>query len=431
MAAKPSIPKGTRDFSPVEMAKRNYIFNTIREVYHLYGFQQIETPSMEMLSTLMGKYGEEGDKLLFKIQNSGDYFSGLTDEELLSRNAPRLACKFCEKGLRYDLTVPFARYVVMHRDEITFPFKRYQIQPVWRADRPQRGRFRQFVQCDIDIFGDGSNVAEIELILAISTLLNRIGFGEKYNFSIVINDREILRGMQAYAGFPADDFEKVCISLDNADKIGNDGVKAELLSLGYEESVIDKYQALLATIGTGAQDIRTLGEKLKDVLPKSVTDNLATIVETVAAVKSVNVKVLFDPTLVRGMGYYTGPIFEIRAEGFSGSVGGGGRYDRMVGKFTGQDTPAVGFSIGFERIITIMLDADEKVPGEGTKVAFLLDKNLDRAKTAEAISEAMTRRLQGETVLVSRMNKNKKFQKEQLTSEGYTEFKEFYQDSLQ
>ena len=302
---------------------------------------------------------------------------------------------------------------------------------MFRADRPQKGRFREFVQCDIDIFGDGSNVAEIELILAISTLLNRIGFGEKYNFSIVINDREILRGMQAYAGFPADDFEKVCISLDKADKIGNDGVKAELLSLGYEESVIDKYQTLLATIGTGAQDIRTLGEKLKDVLPESVTDNLATIVETVAAVKSVNVKVLFDPTLVRGMGYYTGPIFEIRAEGFSGSVGGGGRYDRMVGKFTGQDTPAVGFSIGFERIITIMLDADEKVPGEGTKVAFLLDKNLDRAKTAEAISEAMTRRLQGETVLVSRMNKNKKFQKEQLTSEGYTEFKEFYQDSLQ
>ena len=302
---------------------------------------------------------------------------------------------------------------------------------MFRADRPQKGRFREFVQCDIDIFGDGNNVAEIELILAISTLLNRIGFGEKYNFSIVINDREILRGMQAYAGFPADDFEKVCISLDKADKIGNDGVKAELLSLGYEESVIDKYQALLATIGTDAQDIRTLGEKLKDVLPESVTDNLATIVETVAAVKSVNVKVLFDPTLVRGMGYYTGPIFEIRAEGFSGSVGGGGRYDRMVGKFTGQDTPAVGFSIGFERIITIMLDADEKVPGEGAKVAFLLDKNLDRAKTAEAISEAMTRRLQGETVLVSRMNKNKKFQKEQLTSEGYTEFKEFYQDSLQ
>lgn len=423
MALKKKPVTGMKDILPREMELRQYVLSEIRRTYKEFGFTEIETPVVEHIENLLSKQGGDNEKLIFKVQKRGDKLESAFQTGDLDALA--------DSGLRYDLTLPLSRFYSQNQAQLPSPFKALQIGPVFRADRPQKGRFREFVQCDIDIFGDGSNVAEIELILAISTLLNRIGFGEKYNFSIVINDREILRGMQAYAGFPADDFEKVCISLDKADKIGNDGVKAELLSLGYEESVIDKYQALLATIGTGAQDIRTLGEKLQDVLPESVTDNLATIVETVAAVKSVNVKVLFDPTLVRGMGYYTGPIFEIRAEGFSGSVGGGGRYDRMVGKFTGQDTPAVGFSIGFERIITIMLDADEKVPGEGTKVAFLLDKNLDRAKTAEAISEAMTRRLQGETVLVSRMNKNKKFQKEQLTSEGYTEFKEFYQDSLQ
>ena len=423
MALKKKPVTGMKDILPREMELRQYVLSEIRRTYKEFGFTEIETPVVEHIENLLSKQGGDNEKLIFKVQKRGDKL----ESAFQSGDLDALA----DSGLRYDLTLPLSRFYSQNQAQLPSPFKALQIGPVFRADRPQKGRFREFVQCDIDIFGDGSNVAEIELILAISTLLNRIGFGEKYNFSIVINDREILRGMQAYAGFPADDFEKVCISLDKVDKIGNDGVKAELLSLGYEESVIDKYQALLATIGTDAQDIRTLGEKLKDVLPESVTDNLATIVETVAAVKSVNVKVLFDPTLVRGMGYYTGPIFEIRAEGFSGSVGGGGRYDRMVGKFTGQDTPAVGFSIGFERIITIMLDADEKVPGEGTKVAFLLDKNLDRAKTAEAISEAMTRRLQGETVLVSRKNKNKKFQKEQLTSEGYTEFKEFYQDSLQ
>ena len=423
MALKKKPVTGMKDILPREMELRQYVLSEIRRTYKEFGFTEIETPVVEHIENLLSKQGGDNEKLIFKVQKRGDKL----ESAFQSGDLDALA----DSGLRYDLTLPLSRFYSQNQAQLPSPFKALQIGPVFRADRPQKGRFREFVQCDIDIFGDGSNVAEIELILAISTLLNRIGFGEKYNFSIVINDREILRGMQAYAGFPADDFEKVCISLDKADKIGNDGVKAELLSLGYEESVIDKYQALLATIGTDAQDIRTLGEKLKDVLPESVTDNLATIVETVAAVKSVNVKVLFDPTLVRGMGYYTGPIFEIRAEGFSGSVGGGGRYDRMVGKFTGQDTPAVGFSIGFERIITIMLDADEKVPGEGAKVAFLLDKNLDRAKTAEAINEAMTRRLQGETVLVSRMNKNKKFQKEQLTSEGYTEFKEFYQDSLQ
>ena len=238
MAAKPSIPKGTRDFSPVEMAKRNYIFNTIRDVYHLYGFQQIETPSMEMLSTLMGKYGDEGDKLLFKIQNSGDYFSGITDEELLSRNAVKLASKFCEKGLRYDLTVPFARYVVMHRDEITFPFKRYQIQLVWRADRPQRGRYRQFMQCDIDILGEPTNLAEIELILATTTLLGKLDFK---NFTIRINDRRILKAMAAYSGFPEESYDTVFIILDKMDKIGFEGVAKELEEAGFAKESVEKY----------------------------------------------------------------------------------------------------------------------------------------------------------------------------------------------
>lgn len=422
MALKKKPVTGMKDILPREMELRQYVLSEIRKTYREFGFTEIETPVVEHIENLLSKQGGDNEKLIFKVMKRGDklesaYQNGSLDD-------------LSDSGLRYDLTLPLSRFYSQNQAQLPSPFKALQIGPVFRADRPQKGRFREFVQCDIDIFGDGSNVSEIELILAISTLLNRIGFGEKYNFKIVINDREILRGMQAYAGFPEEDFEKVCISLDKADKIGNEGVKEELLSLGYEEAVIDKYQELLAGIGTKSQDIRSLGEKLKEVLPESVTRNLAEIVEAVAKVDSVKVDVQFDPTLVRGMGYYTGPIFEIRAEGFSGSIGGGGRYDKMVGKFTGQDTPAVGFSIGFERIITIMLDADEKVPGEGKKIAFLLDKNLDAEKTSEALNEAMTLRLKGETVLVSRMNKNKKFQKEQLTEEGYTEFREFYQDAL-
>lgn len=422
MALKKKPVTGMKDILPREMELRQYVLSEIRRTYKEFGFTEIETPVVEHIENLLSKQGGDNEKLIFKVMKRGDklesaYQNGSLDD-------------LSDSGLRYDLTLPLSRFYSQNQAQLPSPFKALQIGPVFRADRPQKGRFREFVQCDIDIFGDGTNVSEIELILAISTLLNRIGFGEKYNFKIVINDREILRGMQAYAGFPEEDFEKVCISLDKADKIGNEGVKEELLSLGYEEAVIDRYQELLASIGTKSQDIRSLGEKLIGVLPERVTGNLAEIVEAVARVDSVKVNVEFDPTLVRGMGYYTGPIFEIRAEGFSGSVGGGGRYDKMVGKFTGQDTPAVGFSIGFERIITIMLDADEKVPGEGKKIAFLLDKNLDAEKTSAALNEAMSLRLKGETVLVSRMNKNKKFQKEQLTEEGYSEFKEFYQDSL-
>lgn len=422
MALKKKPVTGMKDILPREMELRQYVLSEIRRTYREFGFTEIETPIVEHIENLESKQGGDNEKLIFKVMKRGDKLTSAFQ----SGDIGTLA----DAGLRYDLTLPLSRFYAENKDQLPNPFKALQMGPVFRADRPQKGRFREFWQCDIDIFGDGSNVAEIELILAISTLLNRIGFGEKYHFKIVINDREILRGMQTYAGFPEEDFEKVCISLDKADKIGNEGVKEELLSLGYEEAVIDKYQALLASIGTTSDDIRKLGETLRDVMPEKVTKNLSEIVDAVAGVKSVPVTVEFDPTLVRGMGYYTGPIFEIRADGFAGSVGGGGRYDKMVGRFTGQDTPAVGFSIGFERIITIMLDNDEKVPGSQKKTAFLLDKNLDAEKTAAALAEAMACRQAGDIVLVSRMNKNKKFQKDQLTAEGYTEFKDFYQDSL-
>ena len=420
MALKKKPVTGMKDILPREMELRQYLLAEIRKTYREFGFTEIETPVVEHIENLLSKQGGDNEKLIFKVMKRGDKL-----ENAIQKGDPD---GLADSGLRYDLTLPLSRFFSENQAQLPSPFKALQIGPVFRADRPQKGRFREFMQCDIDIFGDGSNLAEIELMLAISTLLNRIGFGEKYHFRIVLNDREILRGMQKYAGFPAEDFEQVCISLDKADKIGAEGVKAELLSLGYAEDCIDRYQTLLASVGTGAEDIRRLGETLGDALPAGVADNLAEIVEAVAEVDSVDVRIDFDPTLVRGMGYYTGPIFEIRAEGFSGSVGGGGRYDRMVGRFTGQDTPAVGFSIGFERIITIMMDAGETVPGADQKTAFLLDKNLPAEKLSEALREAMALRLQGQTVLVSRMNKNKKFQKEQLAGEGYTAFREFYRN---
>ncbi len=422
MALKKKPVTGMKDVLPREMALRQYVLSEIRRTYREFGFTEIETPVVEHIENLQSKQGGDNEKLIFKVMKRG--------EKLESAVAQGNADGLADSGLRYDLTLPLSRFYAQNQASLPSPFKALQIGPVFRADRPQKGRFREFYQTDIDIFGDGSNLSEIELILAISTLLNRIGFGEKYHFHIVINDREILRGLQRYAGFPDADFEKVCITLDKADKIGSDGVKAELLSLGYEAAVIDRYQALLADTGTHAEDIRQLGSTLGEMLPAGVAENLAEIVEAVEKVSVVQTEIAFDPTLVRGMGYYTGPIFEIRAEGFSGSVGGGGRYDRMVGRFTGQDTPAVGFSIGFERIITIMMDAEEKAPEAGEKLAFLLDKNLSAEKTGEAIAEAMALRQQGKTVLVSRMNKNKKFQKEQLSEEGYTSFREFYQDEL-
>ena len=304
MAAKPSIPKGTRDFSPVEMAKRNYIFNTIRDVYHLYGFQQIETPSMEMLSTLMGKYGDEGDKLLFKIQNSGDYFSGITDEELLSRNAAKLASKFCEKGLRYDLTVPFARYVVMHRDEITFPFKRYQIQPVWRADRPQKGRYREFYQCDADVVGSDSLLNEVELMQIVDTVFSRFNI----RVCIKINNRKILSGIAEIIG-EADKIVDITVAIDKLDKIGLDNVNDELRSKELSEGAIARLQPIIMLKGTNREKLAVLKKELaaSEIAMKGIAE-MEFILDRIEKLE-LTADLELDLTLARGLNYYTGAIF--------------------------------------------------------------------------------------------------------------------------
>ena len=369
MAQKPSIPKGTRDFSPVEMAKRNYIFNTIREVFHLFGYQQIETPSMENLSTLMGKYGDEGDKLLFKIQNSGDYFSGLTDEELLSRNAAKLASKFCEKGLRYDLTVPFARYVVMHRDEISFPFKRYQIQPVWRADRPQKGRYREFYQCDADVVGSNSLLNEVELVQMIDRVYGKFGI----RVSIKINNRKILTGIAEIIG-EADKIVDITVAIDKLDKIGLDNVNAELASKGIPQEAIEKLQPIIMLSGTNEEKLETL----KTVLASSETglkgvEESEFILKTVASL-GVKSEVELDLTLARGLNYYTGAIFEVKALDVQiGSISGGGRYDNLTGVFGMSGMSGVGISFGADRIYDVLnqLDLYPKEAVNATQLLFV------------------------------------------------------------
>lgn len=369
MVGKPSIPKGTRDFSPIEMAKRNYIFDTIREVYHLYGFHQIETPAMEMLSTLMGKYGEEGDKLLFKIQNSGDYFRGLTDEELLSRDASHLACKFCEKGLRYDLTVPFARYVVMHREEITFPFKRYQIQPVWRADRPQRGRYREFYQCDADVVGSDSLLNEVELMQIVDTVFSRFGV----RVCIKINNRKILSGIAEVIG-EADKIVDITVAIDKLDKIGLENVNAELREKGISEEAIEKLQPIILLSGSNTEKLATL----REVLSASETgqkgiDEMAFILNTLADMGLKN-ELELDLTLARGLNYYTGAIFEVKALDVQiGSITGGGRYDNLTGVFGMPGISGVGISFGADRIFDVLnqLDLYPKEAVNGTKLLFI------------------------------------------------------------
>lgn len=369
MATKPSIPKGTRDFSPVEMAKRNYIFNTIREVFYRYGFQQIETPSMENLSTLMGKYGEEGDKLLFKIQNSGDYFSGLTDEELLSRNAAKLASKFCEKGLRYDLTVPFARYVVMHRDEITFPFKRFQIQPVWRADRPQKGRYREFYQCDADVVGSNSLLNEVELVQMIDAVFQKFGI----RVSIKINNRKILTGIAEIIG-EADKIVDITVAIDKLDKIGLDNVNAELASKGIPQEAIDKLQPIILLSGSNEEKLATL----KNVLAASGTglkgvEESEFILKTIAGL-GIQSEVELDLTLARGLNYYTGAIFEVKALDVQiGSISGGGRYDNLTGVFGMEGMSGVGISFGADRIYDVLnqLNLYPKEAVNGTQLLFV------------------------------------------------------------
>ncbi len=370
MAAKPSIPKGTRDFSPVEMAKRNYIFNTIREVYYLYGFQQIETPSMEMLTTLMGKYGEEGDKLLFKIQNSGDYFSGITDEELLSRNAARLAGKFCEKGLRYDLTVPFARYVVMHREEISFPFKRYQIQPVWRADRPQKGRYREFYQCDADVVGSDSLLNEVELMQIIDTVFTRF----QIRVCIKINNRKILSGIAEIIG-ESDKIVDITVAIDKLDKIGLENVNKELAAKGISEEAIRRLQPIILLQGSSEEKLATL----KSVLAESETglkgvEESEFIFSTLAGLGLRNA-VELDLTLARGLNYYTGAIFEVKALDVQiGSITGGGRYDNLTGVFGMPGVSGVGISFGADRIFDV-LNQLELYPKEAVNSSRLLFVN--------------------------------------------------------
>ena len=386
MATKPSIPKGTRDFSPVEMAKRNYIFNTIREVFYLYGFQQIETPSMENLSTLMGKYGEEGDKLLFKIQNSGDYFSGLTDEELLSRSAAKLASKFCEKGLRYDLTVPFARYVVMHRDEITFPFKRFQIQPVWRADRPQKGRYREFYQCDADVVGSNSLLNEVELVQMIDTVFQKFGI----RVSIKINNRKILTGIAEIIG-EADKIVDITVAIDKLDKIGLDNVNAELASKGIPQEAIDKLQPIILLNGSNEEKLATL----KNVLAASETglkgvEESEFILKTIARL-GIKSEVELDLTLARGLNYYTGAIFEVKALDVQiGSISGGGRYDNLTGVFGMDGMSGVGISFGADRIYDVLnqLDLYPKEAVNGTQLLFVNFGEAEAAYVLPILSQA-------------------------------------------
>ncbi len=380
MAAKPSIPKGTRDFSPLEMAKRNYIFNTIREVFNLYGYQQIETPAMETLSTLMGKYGEEGDKLLFKIQNSGDYFAGITDEELLSRNAAKLAAKFCEKGLRYDLTVPFARYVVMHRDELTFPFKRYQIQPVWRADRPQKGRYREFYQCDADVVGSDSLLNEVELVQMIDSVFTRFGV----RVAIKINNRKILSGIAEIIG-EADKIVDITVAIDKLDKIGLENVNLELASKGISQEAIDKLQPIILLSGTNEEKIATLKQVLaaSDTGLKGVAES-EFILQTVASL-DIHSKVELDLTLARGLNYYTGAIFEVKALDVQiGSISGGGRYDNLTGVFGMAGVSGVGVSFGADRIFDVLnqLDLYPKEAVNGTQLLFV---NFGEKETAYSL----------------------------------------------
>ena len=353
---KPSIPKGTRDFSPVEMAKRNYIFNTIKEVYALYGFQQIETPSMETLQTLMGKYGEEGDKLLFKVLNSGDYMSKLTDDELKERNSLHLAAKLCEKGLRYDLTVPFARYVVMHRDELQLPFKRYQIQPVWRADRPQKGRYREFYQCDADVVGSDSLLNEVELMQIVDTVFQRFGV----RVQILINNRKILTGIAEVIG--------------EADKIGIDNVNEELRSVGISEEAIQKLQPIISLSGTNEEKLETISQVLasSEVGLKGV-EEIRFILNALKQGSLTN-EIKLDLTLARGLNYYTGAIFEVKAlDTPMGSITGGGRYDNLTGIFGMPGLSGVGISFGADRIYDVLnaLDLYPKEAVNGTKVLFI------------------------------------------------------------
>lgn len=409
---------GMKDILPNEMQIRDYVISVIKETYGKFGFTPIETPCVENIENLSNKQGGENEKLIFKILKRGEK---LKLETATGEN------DLVDGGLRYDLTVPLVRYYSNHANELPSPFKALQIGNVWRAERPQRGRYRQFMQCDIDILGEPSNLAEIELILATTTTLGRLGFR---NFQIRINERRILKAMASYSGFAQEDYDSVFITLDKMDKIGLDGVEAELLEAGYEKECVDSYLSLFRGIREAQDGLAYLADRLGTCLDEGVKENLQEIMDSVRATKASQFELVFDPTLVRGMSYYTGTIFEVAMPEFGGSCGGGGRYDKMVGKFTGNDVPACGFSIGFERIILLMLENGFQVPSQPEKVAYLLEKGLPGQELCRVIAKAQQARSEGKQVLVVRMNKNKKFQKEQLNKEGYLEFEEFYKNPL-
>lgn len=414
MALSKKPVTGMKDILPAEMQIRDYVIGLIKETYKGFGFTPIETPCVENIANLSNKQGGENEKLIFKIMKRGEKF-----------NLEKATCEndLADSGLRYDLTVPLSRFYSNNAANLPKPFKALQIGPVWRADRPQKGRFRQFYQCDIDILGDPTNLAEIELILATTTLLGKLGFS---GFKVRINDRRILKAMARFAGFPEAQFDEVFIILDKMDKIGLDGVAEELKKAGFEESSIQTYLEMFDELKQAENGIQYIGEKLETVIDSDVTEQLQQIVSTVEETTASSFQMVFDPTLVRGMSYYTGTIFEIEMEGFPGSVAGGGRYDEMVGKFTNMQTPACGFSIGFERIVTILLENGFEVPGSKTKKAYLIEKGVSAERMSQALAKAMKERAEGQQVLVTQMNKNKKFQKEQLKAEGYVEFEEFY-----
>ncbi len=407
---------GMKDILPEEMQVRDYVQSVIKETYRSFGFTPIETPCMENISNLSSKQGGENEKLIFKVLKRG---------EKLKLETAQNENDVVDFGMRYDLTVPLARFYSNNANNLPSPFKALQMGNVWRADRPQRGRYRQFMQCDIDILGEPSNLAEIELILATTTTLGRVGFR---NFEIRINERRILKAMAKYSGFAEESFDLVCIILDKMDKIGIEGVSEELLKEGFAKESVEKYLGLFELVQGADNQIETLCDTLYEAgcLEEEVKQNLLEIVTSVEATKEAEFKMVFDPTLVRGMGYYTGTIFEIAMPEFGGSCGGGGRYDKMIGNFTGNDVPACGFSIGFERIILLLMESGFKVPTQPKKIAYLIEKNYPAEKLQEVIAKAQKERKEGRQVLVARMNKNKKFQKEKLTAEGYEEFEEFF-----
>ena len=418
MALSKKPVTGMKDILPVEMQLRDYVIGVIKETYGKFGFTSIETPCVENIANLSSKQGGENEKLIFKILKRG--------EKLNLENAKGEE-DLVDSGMRYDLTVPLVRYYSNHANELPSPFKALQMGNVWRADRPQKGRYRQFMQCDIDILGEPTNLAEIELILATTTTLGRLGF---QNFQIRINERRILKAMAAYSGFPEESYDNVFIILDKMDKIGLDGVAAELKESGFEPESIEKYLKLFQGMEEAENGLAYLAKELGDVLDGEVTQSLEEIIASVKATKASEFEIVFDATLVRGMSYYTGTIFEIAMPEFGGSCGGGGRYDKMVGRFTGKDVPACGFSIGFERIILIMMENGFQIPGENKKVAYLIEKGIATEELCKIIAQAQEERGEGTQVLVARMNKNKKFQKEQLNREGYMEFREFYKNPL-